>query len=187
MATNYDNATKKNYLNRHPFLYYSYKMELNRNIIRDLDIFEQDIPTLGPFNANDISRGTCRYLKNLGYSSLTEFKLQSKRRVDVIGLNQAGKFLIIEIKSSVSDLKADKKWGEYIPFADEMYFAVANGFPLEIIPDECGIMIADAYNAAIVRQSPLRNLHKSRRQNQIKQFARTASDRLHQLKDPNIK
>ena len=162
-------------------------MEHNRNINANLDIYEQDIPALGPFKASDISRGICRHLRNLGYSSLTEFKLKSKRRVDVIGLNEEGYFVIIEIKSSVNDLKSDKKWQEYVPFSDEMYFAVANGFPLELIPNECGIMIADPYNAAIIRLSEVKKLHKSRRQTQIIRFAKTASDRLHRLKDPNIK
>ena len=162
-------------------------MEHNRNINDNLFVYEQDIPALGPFKASDISRGICRYLRNLGYSPLTEFKLKSKRRVDVIGLNKGGNFLIIEIKSSVNDLQSDKKWQEYIPFADEMYFAVANGFPLEFIPNGCGIMIADPYNAAIIRPSAIKKLHKSRRQNQIIRFAKTASDRLHRLKDPNIK
>jgi hypothetical protein len=162
-------------------------MEHNKNINYNLDLYEQDIPALGPFDASDISRGICRYLRNLGYSPLTEFKLKSKRRVDVIGLNKGGDFVIIEIKSSVNDLKSDKKWQEYIPFSDEMYFAVANGFPLELIPNGCGIMIADSYNAAIIRPSKIKKLHKSRRQNQIIRFAKTASDRLHRLKDPNIK
>ena len=57
------------------------------NIKTTLDEFEQDIPAMGPFGAGDIARGICRYLRNLGYSPLTEFKLLSKRRVDVIGLN----------------------------------------------------------------------------------------------------
>ena len=82
------------------------------NMEFDPDGFEQDIPALGPFEAGDIARGICRYLRNLGYSPLTEFKLLSKRRVDVIGLNKAGQFIIIEIKSSVADFRSDDKWQE---------------------------------------------------------------------------
>ncbi len=150
-----------------------------------LDKFEQDIPALGPFEAGDIARGICRYLRNLDYSSLTEFKLLSKRRVDVMGLNKAGQFIIIEIKSSVADFRADDKWPEYLPFADQMYFAVANGFPLELLPDACGIMIADAYNAAVIRKSPTNKLNATRRRTQIVRYAKTAADRLHLLNDPN--
>ncbi len=157
------------------------------NMEFDPDGFEQDIPALGPFEAGDIARGICRYLRNLGYSPLTEFKLLSKRRVDVIGLNKAGQFISIEIKSSVADFRSDDKWQEYLPFSDQMYFAVANGFPLEILPDECGIMIADAYNAAVIRESQTRKLNAARRRTQIVRFAKTAADRLHLWNDPNRK
>ncbi len=65
--------------------------------------FEQDIPALGSFKAGYITRGICRYLRNLGYSPLTEYKLLTRRRVDVIGVNKASQFIIVEIKSSVAD------------------------------------------------------------------------------------
>ena len=76
---------------------------------------EKEMPVVGPFDANDITRGICRYLRNLGFSPLTEFKLRSNRRVDVIGLDNGGRFLVVEIKSSVSDFRTDDKWQEYIP------------------------------------------------------------------------
>ena len=157
------------------------------NIKMGLEEFEQDIPALGPFEASDITRGICRYLRNLGYSPLTEFKLLTRRRVDVIGVNKAGKFIIVEIKSSVADFRADDKWPDYIPFGDQLYFAVANGFPLEILPEECGIMIADPYNAAVIREAPVNKLNAARRRTQMTRFAKTAADRLHLINDPNRK
>jgi|TARA_B100000315_G_scaffold260922_1_gene327407 hypothetical protein len=157
------------------------------NIEMGLEEFEQDIPALGPFEASDITRGICRYLRNLGYSPLTEFKLLTKRRVDVIGVNKAGQFIIVEIKSSVADFRADDKWPEYMPFGDQLYFAVANGFPLEILPEECGIMIADPYNAAVIREAPVHKLNAARRRTQTTRFAKTAADRLHLINDPNRK
>ena len=149
--------------------------------------FERKIPVLGPFCAKDISRGVCRYLRNLGYSPLTEFKLRSNRRVDVIGLDNGGRFLVVEIKSSVSDFRTDDKWQEYVLYGDQVYFAVANGFPVEILPEECGVMIADAYNAAVLRDSPVRTLNAVRRRTQHVRFARTAADRLHGLNDPKFR
>ncbi len=83
--------------------------------------FEEDLPILGPFGADDIVRGVCRYLRNLGYSPLTEFKLKSNRRVDVIGLDKGGRFVIVEVKSSVTDFKTDSKWPEYLPFGDQFF------------------------------------------------------------------
>ena len=149
--------------------------------------FEENIPVLGPVGSGDIARGVCRYLRNLGFSPLTEFKLRSNRRVDVIGLDNGGRFLVVEIKSSVSDFRTDDKWQEYVPYGDKMYFAVANGFPVEILPEECGVMIADAYNAAVLRDSPVRTLNAVRRRTQHVRFARTAADRLHCLNDPRFR
>lgn len=147
--------------------------------------FEQDIPAQGPFAANDIARGVCRYLRNLGSIPLTEFKLRTNRRVDVVGLDKGGRFKVIEIKSSVADFRADGKWPEYIPYSDQFYFAIANGFPVEILPEECGIMIADAYNAAILREAPLNKLNAKRRSTQTLRFAQTAARRLHHINDPS--
>ena len=146
--------------------------------------FEKDLPICGQFCAEDITRGVCRYLYNMGFSPLTEFKLNSNRRVDVIGLNKKGLFIIVEVKSSVSDFRCDAKWHEYRPFADQMYFAVANGFPVEILPEHCGIMITDAYNAAILREADFTKVNAARRKTQHISFAKTAADRLYRRNDP---
>ena len=145
--------------------------------------FDEHLPVLGPLESKDIARGVCRHLRNMSYSIILEFKLKSKRRVDIIGLNRSGKFLIVEIKSSVNDFKSDKKWHEYRPFADQLYFAVANGFPTEILPQQCGIIIADAYHAHILEEAPVFPMNAVRKKNQQVLFARTAADRLYRFMD----
>jgi len=143
-------------------------------------------PTPGPLPASDICRGVCRHLTDLGYSVLTEFRLISNRRVDVIGLNKGGNFIVVEVKSSVPDFKADEKWPDYRSFADKLYFAVANGFPIQLMPPTCGTIIADAYNAVIFQDSPQIKMNGARRRTQILRFAQTAADRLHRTRDPRI-
>jgi len=143
-------------------------------------------PTPGPLDAADITRGVYRHLRDLGYSTLTEFKLKTNRRVDVIGLDKGGRFLVAEVKSSVADFCSDEKWHYYQPFTDQLYFAVANGFPVEILPDSCGIIIADFYNAVILREAPVKNIHLTRRRSQILRFAKTAADRLSRVTDPRL-
>lgn len=143
-------------------------------------------PTPGPLPAGDICRGVCRHLTDLGYSVLTEFRLTSNRRVDVIGLDKGGNFMVVEIKSSVPDFKADGKWPDYKGFADKLYFAVANGFPIQLLPPTCGVIIADAYNAVIFQDSPLKKMNAARRRTQILRFAQTAADRLHRMRDPRL-
>ena len=147
-------------------------------------MFEKELPIVGQFGAEDITRGVCRYLWSLGYSPLTEFKLTSNRRVDVMGLNSKGFYIVIEVKSSVADFRSDDKWRDYLPFADQMYFAVANGFPIEILPEECGLMIADAYNAAILREAEIVRVNAARHKTQHVQFAKTVASRLYRMNDP---
>jgi hypothetical protein len=143
-------------------------------------------PTPGPLAAGDICRGVCRHLVDLGYSVLTEFRLRTNRRVDVIGLHKGGDFAVVEVKSSVADFRADFKWPDYKPFADRMYFAVANGFPIGMLPADCGIIIADAYNAVVYRDSPDLKMNATRRKSQLLRFATTAADRLHRVRDPRL-
>ena len=145
-----------------------------------------DLMTPGPFEAGDITRGVCRHFRARRYSPLTEFKLSTGRRADVAGLNKAGRFVIAEVKSSVRDFQADRKWPDYIPFCDRFYFAVANGFPVDLIPGDCGILIADPYDAAILREAPLLKMNGARRRSQILRFAKTAADRLHRISDPSL-
>jgi hypothetical protein len=143
-------------------------------------------PTPGPLPAGDICRGVCRHLIDLGFSVLTEFRLTSNRRVDVIGVNKGGIFVVVEVKSSVVDFRTDAKWPDYRSFADKLYFAVANGFPIELLPPNCGIIIADAYNAVIFQDAPDKKMHATRRRTQILRFAQTAADRLHRARDPRL-
>jgi len=151
------------------------------------DLFDDpEMMALGPFEASDITRGVCRHLRNRRYSPLTEVKLTSRRRVDVMGLDRKGNFAIVEVKSSVRDFQTDKKWPDYLAFCDRFYFAVANGFPVELLPDTCGIMIADPYEAVVLRDAPLEKMNAARRKTQIVHFASTAADRLHRVNDPSF-
>ena len=92
-----------------------------------------------------LARGICRALDQLGYASLVEFPLINGRRADILGLGKAGDLVIVEIKSSVADFRGDRKWASYRDFADRLYFAVPNHFPQGLIPEECGLMVADPF------------------------------------------
>lgn len=122
----------------------------------------------------------------MGYSPLTEFPLNSGRRVDVIGVNPRGETLIVEIKSCVEDYRTDDKWPEYRGFCDGFYFAVPPEFPCELVPENCGLMVADHYGAIILRPSPVLALNGSRRRAQTLRLAMLASLRLQRLLDPQI-
>lgn len=131
-----------------------------------------------------LARGVCRALAELGLATLTEFTLRTGRRVDVIGLDPSGAIDIVEVKSSVEDFRSDGKWPEYIDYCDRFFFAVADDFPQDILPADCGLIVADAYGAVILRDAPARKLNAARRRALLLSFAQAAAHRLHRLNDP---
>ena len=131
-----------------------------------------------------LARGVSRTLKAHGCESLTEFTLRTGRRVDVIGVDDQGRITIVEIKTSVADFRSDGKWAEYLDFCDYFYFAVPEDFPRELLPDDCGVMVADAYEALILASAEAQPVNGSRRRALILRFARAAAQRLTAYIDP---
>ena len=134
--------------------------------------------------AAQLARGVCRALDRLGYASLIEFPLANGRRADVAALGKSGDLVIVEIKSTVADFRADRKWSAYREFADRLYFAVPSGFPTVLIPDECGLMVADAFGAQTLREGIATPLNAARRRAVTLRFAVAAATRHRRLMDP---
>ncbi len=134
--------------------------------------------------AQALARGVARLFANLGHTALFEFSLRNRRRADVAALAADGLFTIAEIKTSVADFRADQKWPEYLPFCDFFYFAVPTDFPAPLIPDECGLIVADAYGGAIIREAPEIRMNAARWRSLALRYARTAARRLMQHADP---
>jgi hypothetical protein len=137
-------------------------------------------------SAESLCRGVRRLLWTLGYASLAEFPLANGRRADIIGLSASGDIVIVEIKSSVADFRADRKWGEYRGFCDAFYFAVSNAFPRTLIPEDCGLILADGFGAAIARGSGVERLAGARRKSLVAAFGQLAAARLHRVEDPRL-
>lgn len=135
---------------------------------------------------DQVCRGVCRMLNEMGFGTLTEFRLTVPRRVDVIALADDSEFLIVEIKSSIEDFRGDHKWQEYLPYCDRFYFAVPEAFPHHVLPKESGLIIADAYGAVIRRPSSVYAVNPARRRRQLVRFAMAASARLHRAVDPGL-
>jgi hypothetical protein len=140
--------------------------------------------TAEPTSAAQLARGVCRAFEQLGYASLLEFPLANGRRADILALGKGGDLAIVEIKSSIADFRADRKWATYRDFADRLYFAVPNGFPTPLIPDECGLIVADAFGAALLRDGVATPLSPGRRRAVTLRFALAAAARLRRAVDP---
>ena len=143
-------------------------------------------PLAGADQAQRLARGVARWLRDLGYNALAEFSLGNGRRADIAGLNRKGRFVIVEIKTSEADFRADGKWPEYLDFCDQFYFAVPEGFPHELLPDGHGIIVADAFGGAVIREPEERKMNAARRNAQTRRFALAASARLRAFPDPRL-
>lgn len=133
-----------------------------------------------------IARGVGRVLRAHAMAYMPELSLANGRRADLIGLSDAGDIWIVEIKSSVEDFRADQKWPEYRDFSDAFYFAVGPGFPLDLIPSDTGLIVADRYGGEIVRAAPPHRLAAARRKAVQIRFARAAALRLAYAMDPDV-
>ena len=121
-----------------------------------------------------------------GDGVLREFKLRNRRRVDLVIINDKGWIIIIEIKSSPEDFLSDKKWGEYIDWADQFYFGVAHNFPISILPKEHGIITTDGFDVYQAQPSPIHKLNGSRRNNLICKMAKASMRRIEQERNDLI-
>jgi hypothetical protein len=131
-----------------------------------------------------VARGTRRLLLALGLSCVAELPLLSGRRADLVALGGDGEIWIVEIKSSVEDLRADRKWTDYRMHCDRLFFATAAHVPLDIFPADAGLILADGYGAELVREAPEHRLHAATRKSVTLAFARAAALRLQALGDP---
>jgi hypothetical protein len=131
-----------------------------------------------------IARGTARLLRSLGFSCVSELPLPSGRRADLVALNEKGEIWIVEIKSSVEDLRADQKWQDYRAHCDRLFFAFTQDLPCEIFPEETGLIIADAYGAHLHCTAPEHRLPAPTRKAMTVRFAMAAAQRINRLVDP---
>ena len=124
-----------------------------------------------------VTRGAARLFVALGYAPLLEVGLPNGRRADIMALGPRGQIAVAEVKSGLEDFRTDRKWGEYLPYCDAFYFAVAPEFPRDILPEEPGLIVADAFDGAVLREAPAVVLTGARRKALTLAFARLAAAR----------
>jgi hypothetical protein len=131
-----------------------------------------------------IARGTTRLLRSLGFSCISELPLPSGRRADLVALNDRGEIWIVEIKSSIEDLRADQKWQDYRAHCDRLFFAFTQDLPCAIFPEQTGLIVADAYGAHLHCEAPEHRLPAPTRKLMLLRFAMAAAQRINRLADP---
>jgi hypothetical protein len=145
-----------------------------------------------PLIAQDVARGVTRMFFNQDVFALCEVPLPNGRRADMMGIDGAGTISIVEIKVSRADLLGDHKWIDYLEYCDRFFWAVPAGFDLGPFeaecfqPGLCGLLVADRYDAAVIREPSVRKLAPARRKAETLRFARRAARRLVGDLDPGL-
>jgi hypothetical protein len=130
-----------------------------------------------PETTDAVTRGAARLLAALGYAPLLEVTLPNGRRADIMALGPRGDIAIAEVKSGPQDFRTDRKWGDYLPYCDSFYFAVAPEFPRDILPETPGLIVADGFGGAVLREAPATPLAGARRKALTVAFGRLAAIR----------
>ncbi len=130
-------------------------------------------------------RGAARLLRSLDFACLPEITLSSGRRADLMALGPRHELWIVEVKSSIADLRADNKWPDYRQHCDRLFFATHPDVPLDIFPADAGLIVADGYGAEILRDAPEHKMASATRKAVTLRFARNGAHRLHDLTDPD--
>ncbi|WP_306110679.1 MULTISPECIES: MmcB family DNA repair protein [Roseovarius] len=133
-----------------------------------------------------LARGVCRHLLGYDFATVEEFSPERGKRVDVMALGPKGEIWVVECKSSRADFTSDLKWDGYLEWCDRYFWAVDEAFPTGLLPEGTGLIIADAYDAQIIRMAPEHKLAGARRTALTRRFARQAALRLQGARDPGL-
>jgi hypothetical protein len=154
---------------------------------------EADSPSLSAAavqTASGVARGISRLFARNGIWCMPEMPLRCGRRADLMGIDAKGHVIIVEIKVARADLLGDGKWTDYLDYCDRFYWGLSPALdraPLEtqaFLPERCGVIVADGYDAEILRPAPLHQLAAARRKVETERLARASLRRLVTLGDP---
>lgn len=137
-----------------------------------------------------VARGITRLFARNGIWCLSEMPLRNGRRADLMGLDDKGRIVIVEIKTARADLLGDSKWPDYLDYCDRFYWGLHPDLDRACLedasfkPDCCGVIVADNYDAEILRPAPSRALAPARRRVETERLARVALRRQLIAQDP---
>ena len=140
--------------------------------------------------AREVCRGICRLFARNGIWALPEMPLRNGRRADLMGLDAKGRIVIVEVKVARADLLGDAKWPDYLEFCDRFYWGLSPDIDRACLdgedfqPDKCGVIVADGYDAEIIRPAPSHPLAAARRKVEVERLARAALRRQQVALDP---
>ena len=152
-----------------------------------IDSYFTDAPPI----AAEVARGVTRLFCRSDLFAICEVPLPNGRRADMMAIDGKGALTIVEIKVAKADLLGDSKWTDYLEYCDRFFWAVppdlapiCNGE--RFMPNEAGLIVADRYDAVLMREALHRPLAPARRKAELLRFARRAARRLSAQIDPSM-
>jgi hypothetical protein len=141
--------------------------------------------------AAEVARGVTRLFCRQDLFSICEVPLANGRRADMMAIGPKGALTIVEIKVAKADLVGDCKWMDYLDYCDRFFWAVPPSLASildgdDYLPGQAGLIVADRYDAAVVRDAAHRPLAPARRTSELLRFARRAARRLSAQIDPTV-
>jgi len=149
-------------------------------------------PSASAIGADAVARGIERLFARNDIWCLREMPLRNNRRADLMGLDAKGKIVIVEIKVARADLLGDTKWPEYLDYCDQFFWGLSAELDPAVLhtapyrPECCGLIVADGYDAEIIKPAPMHSLNPARRRKEIERLARTALRRHAALIEPRF-
>jgi len=143
-------------------------------------------------DAPAVARGIARLFARNDIWCLPEMPLRSGRRADLMGIDAKGQVIIVEIKVARADLMGDGKWTDYLDHCDRFYWGLASHLDRAcmdtqpFLPERCGLIIADGYDAEILRPAPSVPLAPARRKVEVENLARASLRRQAVALDPKM-
>ena len=147
--------------------------------------------TDAPPIAGEVARGVTRLFCRQDLFAICEVPLPNGRRADMMAIDSKGGLTIVEIKVAKSDLLGDSKWTDYLEYCDRFFWAVPPHLSSicdgeRFMPTEAGLIVADRYDAVLIREAVNRPLAAARRKAELLRFARRAARRLSAQIDPSL-
>src|SRR5690348_5083068 len=118
--------------------------------------------------ATDVARGVTRLFCRQDVFAICEMPLPNGRRADLMAIDGKGGLTIVEIKVAKADLLGDAKWRDYLEYCDRFFWAVPPDLASicdgeRFLPSEAGLIVADRYDAVVIRNAANRPLAAARR------------------------
>ena len=142
--------------------------------------------------ADDVARGLSRLFHRQSLTVLCEVPLPNGRRADMVAIDGRGQISIIEIKVAKADLLGDGKWPDYLDWCDRFYWALSPSLDPDWIagpqwqPERCGLIVADRYDAVVIRNAAETALSPARRRSELLRIGRLAMRRMMVTLDPEL-